>query len=187
MILLVNICKEKLHYSEFVKPICDILEKNEIKYFSKDYKKVGKEDLEKCSKIIICGTSLYDNDFAKNINFFKWILETDKPILGICGGMQIIGLLFNGKIRKGTEIGFYSEYFKKGFLGLKEKQEVYHLHNNYIDFTKLQIFEVFCGNEFSQAIKHKEKPIYGVLFHPEVRQKQLIENFCKIIFYESKK
>jgi anthranilate/para-aminobenzoate synthase component II len=180
MILVINICKEKLHYYEFVKPILDILDSNKIKYFILGYKELKESDLEKCSKVIICGTSLYDNDFALHINKFKWIFNFDKPILGICGGMQIIGLLFGGKLKKMSEIGYYFEDFIKEFLGLSGKSEVYHLHNNYIDFSKLLEFDVFCGKEVSQAVKHKEKEIYGVLFHPEVRQKGLIVNFCKL-------
>jgi len=177
-ILLINICKEKLHYLEFVKPICDILDSNKARYFVKSYKQVGKEDLKKCSKVIICGTSLYDNEFVKNIKKFKWIRNLDKPILGICGGMQIIGLLFRGSILKETEIGFYKETFGKEFLGLVGEVEVYHLHNNYIDFLKLKEFEIFCGDAIIQAVKHREKNIYGVLFHPEVRNKDLIIEFC---------
>jgi GMP synthase (glutamine-hydrolysing) len=176
MILVINICNERLHYLEFVKPICDILDNNNLKYFVKSYKEVSKAELDKCNKVIICGTSLFDNEFTKDLDKFKWILNFNKPILGICGGMQIIGLVFGGKIRKMTEIGFYSEYFNRDFLGLSEKCEVYHLHNNYIDFSKLA-FDIFCGNEFSQAVKHKEKEIYCVLFHPEVRQKELFLNF----------
>lgn len=180
MILIVNICKEKLHYYEFVKPICDILDKNKIKYFVKNYKKIKKENLKKSSKVIICGTSLFDNDFIKNIGKFKWILDFKGSILGICGGMQVIGLVFNGKLKKKSEIGYYVEIFEKNFLGLIGEQEVYHLHNNYIDFRNLKEFEIYAGEEVSQAVKHKEKEIYGVLFHPEVRQKKLIINFCRL-------
>ena len=44
---------------------------------------------------------------------------------------------------------------------------------------KLGDFEIFCENEnVVQAVKHEEKEIYGILFHPEVRQKDLIKNFC---------
>ena len=44
------------------------------------------------------------------------------------------------------------------------------LPKDFIKFTKSKI---------PQAIKHKEKKIYGVLFHPEVRNKELILNFVK--------
>lgn len=180
-ILLINICKEKLHYYEFVKPIENILENLKIGYFVKNYKNINKIDFDKADKIIICGTSLADNEFIKNINMFKWIKNFNKLLLGICGGMEIIGLVFNGKLGKKTEIGYYLENFQKEFLGLSGKQEIYHLHNYYIRFSKLNEFEVFCeNNNIVQAVKHKEKPIYGVLFHPEVRQKNLIINFVKL-------
>lgn len=175
MILLINILKEKLHFDEFVKPVGNILVENKIKGFIRKYDCVAKKDLEKASKIIICGTSLKDNDFLKDLKQFGWIKNFNKPILGICGGMQVIQLVFGGKLKKETEIGFYEEEFKKNFLGLKNKIQVYHLHNNYTTLPKN--FEQFNKGKIPQAIKHKTKPIYGVLFHPEVRNKEMIMNF----------
>lgn len=189
MILLIDICKEKLHFYEFVKPVGDILIKENKKGFIRHYSCLTKKDLKKASKIIICGTSLKDYEFLRSVDKFKWIQDYKKPILGICGGMHLIGMVFGGKLareteenrnflKKKTEIGYFDEKFDKEFLGLKGKQEVYHLHNNYVDFGKLEEFEVFSGDKISQAVKHKKKEIYGVLFHPEVRQKNLINEFC---------
>lgn len=175
MILIVNICKEKLHYYEFVKPIEDVVkETNECRV--KSYKTVEEKDFKEAEKIIISGTSLQDNEFLKNIKSFDWIRDYGKPILGICGGMQIIGAIFNGQLRKKPEIGFYFENFKKSFLGLSGRQEVYHLHNFYI--TIPENFINYAG-KIPQAIRHKNKEVYACLFHPEVRQKDLIRNFCK--------
>lgn len=178
MILLVNICKEKLHYLEFVKPIEYILIKNKIKYFTKHYSELKKRDIIRCKKIIICGTSLQDDYFVNNLNSFNWIKDLDKPLLGICGGMQLIQLVFGGKIGKKTEIGFYREKFIRSFLGLNGEKEVYHLHNNFV--TLPPCFEKFTTSQIPQAIKHKSKEIYGVLFHPEVRQKDMILEFTKL-------
>jgi GMP synthase (glutamine-hydrolysing) len=177
MILLINICKEKLHFYEFVKPVGDILVKNKTKGFIKHYTCIKKKDLEKADKIIICGTSLKDNQYLENTNKFSWVKEFEKPILGICGGMQIIGLVHGGKLKQKTEIGFYRETFRE-LLGIKGEQEVYHLHKNYVDFG--EEFTEYSNSKISQAVKHKEKETYGVLFHPEVRQKDLIKNFCKL-------
>ena len=94
MILIINICKENLHYYEFVKPIEDILIKNNLKYFVKHYNEMVENDLENVDKVIICGTSLKDNNFLKDIDKFYWIKTIRKPVYGICGGMQIIGLIF---------------------------------------------------------------------------------------------
>jgi len=192
MILIINTCKEKLHYFEFVKPIEDVLRNNKIKFFTKHYSQIKEPDLEKADKVIICGTSLKDNDFMNNIEKFEWIRKFEKPIFGICAGMQVIGTLFflekrklvfqkknYSCLKKMTEIGFFKEKFDN-FLGLNGEQEVYHLHNYYVDFSDILDFEVFAKNKISQAVKRKEKEIYGVLFHPEVRQKEMIINFAKL-------
>jgi len=189
-ILIINICKEKLHYCEFVKPVEDIVVSLKLKYFTKHYKELNKKDLEESDKIIICGTSLKDNEFLENINKFKWLMNFKKPVIGICGGMEIIGAVFGGKLKKKTEeskgflkkkteIGFYKEAFKKKFLGFKEG-EVYHLHNYYVEFDKR--FEILSSNKVVQAVKHKKKEIYGLLFHPEVRNKEIIKNFVRNIY-----
>jgi len=67
MILLINICKEKLHELEFVKPIENILNKNKIEFQTKHYKKISKDDLN-ADKIVICGTSLKDKEYLEDID-----------------------------------------------------------------------------------------------------------------------
>ena len=109
MILIINICHEKLHYYEFVKPIEDILRKGGVGFFTKYYKDITDSDLEKSLKVIICGTSLKDGEFVKDVSEFSWVSSFDKPLLGICGGMQVIGLLNGRDLKKGEEIGFYTE------------------------------------------------------------------------------
>ncbi len=178
MILLIKTNKESLHELEFVKPIENILKQNKIGFFTMHYSKLSMKIINSSEKIIICGTSLQDNEFAEDISKFKWIKDCEKPILGICAGMQIISLVFGGKLDKKPEVGFYKENFTKEFLGLKGEHEVYHLHNNYITFPKE--FESFTESKILQAIKHKTKNIFGVLFHPEVRNKELILNFINL-------
>jgi len=179
-VLIINISKEKLHYYEFVKPIEDILKEKKIKFFTKHYTKLNSLDVDKVDKIIICGTSLKDNDFIKdeNLTKFKWIKTNEKPILGICGGMQIISLLYRGEMAKTQEIGFFIEEFNKEFLSIKGKQEVYHLHNNYVTLPK--DFISYTKSKIPQAIKRETREMYGVLFHPEVRNKELINRFLEI-------
>ena len=173
MILILNICKEKLHYFEFVKPVEDIL--NGV---GGEFTTVNICDLNldlNFDKIIICGTSLKDNSYLDiDLSLIK---STTVPVLGICGGFQKICLEFGATLQKETEIGFYKENFTKEFLGLTEEQEVYHLHNNYV--TLPDEFESFTDSKITQAVKHKAKEIYGTLFHPEVRNKNLILEFVK--------
>jgi len=164
MILVISICKEKLHELEFVRPIEDILTKNKIKFQVKHYSKLNKQDISKADKIIICGTSLADNKFLEDVKKFAWLKSYLKPVLGICGGSHIIGITLGYKIKKSEAVGFKTINFKKEFLGIKGKREVYSLHQYQV------IPEVF-----------QEKNFYATLFHPEVRNKNMIVNFLKKI------
>ncbi|MEN9626516.1 MAG: hypothetical protein RL557_844 [archaeon] len=178
-ILIIDICKERLHYYEFVKPVENIVKNARKKYVVRPYKKLKKKDLDNSEKIIICGTSLHDNEFVKDIEKFSWLFTFNKPVFGICGGMQILGLVYGGKLKKKTEIGFYKEKFTKSFLGLAGEAEVYHLHNYHVVFPS--VFDVFSVSKSGvmQAVQHQKNELYGVLFHPEVRNKQMIENFIR--------
>ncbi|MFH1642745.1 MAG: hypothetical protein ABIC04_07665 [Nanoarchaeota archaeon] len=168
MILIISTCRDKLHYFEFVKPVEDIAGDCRTKHYSK----LTTTDLKKADRIIICGTSLLDNKFMEDINKFEWIKNTTASILGICAGMQIIGKIFGGSLKRKTEIGYFKEYFDD-FLGLIGKQKVYHLYNYYVDFPKK--FKIYSKSKIPHAVRYKN--CYGVLFHPEVRQKFIIQNF----------
>jgi len=189
MILLIKTNKENLHDNEFVNPIEDIVTRNELRDIRqvkakkeetriRSYKELKKEDLEKADKIIISGTSLKDNEFLEDLEKFSWIKDCEKPLLGICAGAQIVGIVFGGKLKKKTEIGMTKLTFEKKFLGISEEKEVYELHNNYVTFGK--DFEIFAKNKIPQAAKHKDKDIYCTLFHPEVKNKEMIKNFTQI-------
>jgi GMP synthase-like glutamine amidotransferase len=162
MLLIINICKEKLHELEFVKPIVDIVKKiDRVKVVN--CQNLTIKDINSADKVIIAGTSLKDNDFLMHLDKFSWIKSTNKKILGICGGAHIIGLILGYKLKKKKEIGLKDLVLKKEFLGISEKLQVYHLHQFYA------LPEVY----------HKGN-IYATLFHPEVRNKILIENFARL-------
>lgn len=171
MILLISTCKEKLHELEFVKPA----EKIVGKCFIRKYSEVSSEDLEKASKIIICGTSLKDNDYLENLNKFEWIKYFDKPILGICAGSHIIQFIFGGIKENIKEIGEIKINFEKKFLGLGGEIKVYVLHQNFVNCPDFEVYGK--SKKCVHAVKHRKKEIYGVLFHPEVYNSELISEF----------
>jgi len=185
MILIISTCNEKLHELEFVKPIENIIKNNKLKYKSVNYKKLLKNEIDKADKIIITGTSLKDNDFIykNNIKKFEFIKYFNKPILGICAGMHLIGLVYQGKLENIKQIGPIDIEFTDNFLGIEKnsKHQVYSLHGLCIDFTKINVFNVLSYVSCPQAIKHNSKEIYGVLFHPEVKNKKIIEYFLKFL------
>lgn len=179
MILIVNICKEKLHELEFVKPIEDVLRKNKILFKTKHYNEINESEIKRFDKIIISGTSLKDDQFLENLNKFQWIKLYNKPILGICGGMHILVLNFRGILKRKKEIGIIDVEFKEKFLGMERNKHVYNLHRFYVQSNEFKILAE-SDSQIPQAVKHKTKPLYGTLFHPEVRNKKLIREFLKI-------
>jgi GMP synthase-like glutamine amidotransferase len=180
MILLISVCSEPLHYFEFVKPVERILSEKKVKFISRDYRKVSNDEIIDADKVIICGTSLKDNSFLEVLDKFDWIKRYDKPVLGICAGMQIIALKCGAKLMKKQEIGLIDTVFDEEFFGLKDKVRVYSLHNNSVSPASLNEFHIIGRSATCiEAIKHKTRPLYGVLFHPEARNKELIENFVE--------
>ena len=100
-------------------------------------------------------------------------------LLGICSGMHIIGSIFGGKLIQNLEIGMTkSETLEENEI-CNGQFEVYNIHTKSID--ELPNFTIIAKNDNnSQIIKHKTKDIFGVSFHPEVRNEKIIYNFLKI-------
>jgi GMP synthase-like glutamine amidotransferase len=178
MILLISTCKYEFHKLEFVKPVEDILKMQGKKFKTVDYKKIKKSDLSNCKKAIICGTSLLDNEYLDNIGKFSWIKSFNKPLLGICAGMQVMGLNFRCSLKKFRQIGMMKMRLKKPFFNVGKEINGYSLHGKCLIVNKRD-FGILASNRCAQIIQHKTKPFYGTLFHPEVRNKEIIENFVK--------
>jgi anthranilate synthase component 2 len=116
------------------------------------------------------------------------------PLLGVCLGHQAIGAAFGGNIIKAPEIfhGKLSEVKHNNeniFKGIDSPYSVVRYHSLIIEKDslpdELKITGVLKDNpEIIMAIEHKEKPIYGVQFHPESIETdfgmKLIENFLAL-------
>jgi len=174
MILIISTCVEKLNENEFVKPIANIVGKDfEVKHYSEV------QSVDKYDKIIICGTALKDNSFLEDLDKFVWLLETANPVLGICSGMQIIALSFGAELTESKEIGMTKVNVLKENVLFSEELKVYELHGN--GLINLDQFNILADTDGSvQAIKHKEKKFYGIIFHPEVRNHQVVINFLEL-------
>jgi GMP synthase (glutamine-hydrolysing) len=102
------------------------------------------------------------------------ILEANLPILGLCYGHQLIAQITNGKVEPAAckEYGIAHVAIDNpvGVLeGLNEKEKVWMSHGDTV-FAVPPRFEVLAHTESCPvaAFRHKEKPIYGLQWHPEV-------------------
>jgi GMP synthase-like glutamine amidotransferase len=179
MILVIdmNSTENPLGFSEFVLPIVSVaeeLENCEVKH----YLKLNEKNLTGYDKIILSGSALKNTVTLNQPECFKWIKDCGKPVLGICAGMQTIGLIFGGHVEKCREIGMTQIAAAKANLLFSSTFKAYALHNYAL--VPSAEFEVLAESaKCVHAIKHKQKDIYGVLFHPEVRNKEVLQRFIQ--------
>ena len=143
------------------------------------------------NKIVISPGPCTPNEAGISIDLIK---ASSVPILGVCLGHQSIGAAFGGTIIKAPEIfhGKLSEitHNNKGlFKGIDNPYSVVRYHSLIIEKDslpdELQITSVLKDNpDIIMAVQHKERPIYGVQFHPESIEtdfgKKLIQNFLTL-------
>lgn len=116
------------------------------------------------------------------------IYKIEKPILGICYGLQIIARQFGGRIEHGNkrEYGQASISIKKDNLWLNIKNHSTVWMSHYDQVTELPDGFVSIASTKTcknAAVKHKKLPIFGLQFHPEVVHteygSEIIKNFLK--------
>lgn len=120
----------------------------------------------------------------------EYIESIDLPVLGICLGHQLIAKTFGGQVAQGAAGGYADievEIVEEDDIlrGLGPKTSVWASHadevvkmpDNFIQLARSQICEY-------EAMRHIERPIFGVQWHPEVahteKGEQLLINFLEI-------
>ena len=180
MILVVdmNWKRDSLAYNEFVSPIVSVvqpLEECTVKHFLD----VNPSELRRYSKIVLSGTALKDHETLRQIDKFDWIKMYDRPILGICAGMQTISLVFGEPLLNCLQVGMAEISTQKENPLFQGSFKAYVLHNYSVGASRT--FDVLAESaKCIQAVKHKEKDIYGVLFHPEVRNQEILKKFIQL-------
>jgi len=177
MILLVdmNWKRDSLSYYEFVLPIAQVagaLDRCMVRH----YLEVAAEDLSRCDKVILSGTALKDTATLDQPEKFQWLKETEKPVLGICAGMETIGVVFGMRLIRCLEIGMTQISMLKENPLFCGDFKSYSLHSYCVE-SPGNFYVWAKSTKCVQIIKHKIKPIYGMLFHPEVRNPELIKRF----------
>lgn len=116
----------------------------------------------------------------------KQLFELKVPVLGICYGMQLISHLHGGTVQRATKQEFgFSELIIDNqedlFGNIPVKSQVWMSHADHIEGMPINFIQIAHSENSISAIKHSEKKIYGLQFHPEVTHtligQQLLSNF----------
>lgn len=183
MILLVDLSyrTQSLSRDEFVGPIARIVNRAGREWDEVHFSEVGSYDLEGVEGIILCGTALKDNIFAERVHEFSWLRNISVPVLGICAGMQILCLVFGGTLHPGCEIGMTEirEKTPDTLLPSSPAFQAYELHS-YTSEPPPGWVVTAVSDGGVQAVRHPEKQLFGVMFHPEVRNDGVVERFLSL-------
>lgn len=140
--------------------------------------------------IILQGGDDYTDE---EFEIVKYAYEKDIPLLGICLGMQTIGVAFNGELytvnnhMKPNESYVHDVYIKKNskFYEILEKEKitVNSRHNFALKNTTLDITG-YSNDNIIEIIEDKNKKFFiGVQWHPESLEnedsKKLFDYFVK--------
>ncbi len=123
--------------------------------------------------IILSGgpSSIYEEDAPK---CDPMIFDLNIPTLGLCYGHQLIASLYGGRVEAAKKREYGTSYamvdspddLLKGLTGI---QKVWMSHGDTV-FELPKPFQILAHTKNCPvaAFKHREKPIYGLQWHPEV-------------------
>lgn len=121
------------------------------------------------------------------------IWQQDRPILGICYGMQLVAQQFGGQVAPSTSHDGQAEY-GLAYLSLAQPcpllnglidQTVWMSHGDNVVKVPAEFDVVARSGQSVAAIAHQTRPIYGLQFHPEVHHtrlgKLMLQRFVRTI------
>ncbi len=130
------------------------------------------KDLKGYGALILSGgpESVYDETAPK---YDPEIFSLDKPLLGICYGMQLINHVMGGEVKPlgRREDGYTTVKVQNDrpiFSGLNPEEEVIMSHGDSILKLAPGFEQIAASGGIIAAMAAKDRPVFGLQFHPEV-------------------
>ena len=170
--------------SVFTKDIANVLSNSDVKFVLKLFDQININEIDNYDSFILSGRR--NNDSQMNVKNSKIILHAvneKKKLLGICYGAEILALALGGTIRKSSVVRGEQEVISNENSLCNGKKTVFESHS--YEISKLGN-SLVCMAESSncknEIVKHKELPIYGTQFHPEMTKdgQTMIKKFSKL-------
>ena len=183
MILIIDFGSTKTTWIE--KSIFQSMPCKTIAYFDFDEKSIQDYDAVIFSGAPILLTEIDQEPYLKT---FEWVRTFEKPILGICFGHQLLGLLHGASVSMQREDRDWQwiEAIAHSpiFDDLDNPVAMQEDHCESISVPPGFELSATSDTTVNEAMHHKNKPFFGVQFHPEISGPQgerLLLNFCRIV------
>lgn len=180
MILLADLSfrPHSLGEEEFVHPIAEIVRTHGQEVQIRHYREVNGRDREEAEAVVLCGTALKDHGYADRLESFRWVGEGSLPCLGICAGMQVLGMLEGGRRMTAEEIGMTEirRIREDPLLNGHSRFAAYALHRFSVALPASFVV-LAVSDRCPQLVRQRGTLRYGTLFHPEVRNEWVVERF----------
>lgn len=146
-------------------------------------------DYPEAKGIIISGAPLLitEMNMEKHLEASSWLKTIEIPVLGICFGHQVMGMqygAFGSKIREDRDWQEIEQMETDSIFS--RMPNVFQMMEDHCEVISIPPgFKLLASSDASinEAMRHKDKNLIGVQFHPEVSGNMgsiLIENFIKI-------
>jgi len=149
----------------------------------------AKTNADEWSGLVISGspTLLTTDPYRRHLESLHFARTTKRPVLGICFGHQIIGLLHGASVFRGRECRANQtvEVIHKDTL-FEGLQETLSLNEDHCEGITLpaQFLHLAKSESYAvEAMKHRDKDLYGVQFHPEASGQagqRIMRNFLRL-------
>lgn len=184
MIVILDVTDPKLSIltDEFVRPLEQIMRRTGTEYLTVHISCFDSIP-DDVTGILISGTAIADSWYT-SVKPVGLLGRWGGPVLGICAGMQILLSHSGGVLCPSLEIGMTEIKVTStgeqdpltcgysGFSGYALHQQTVTIPDGWMILAE--------SEECPHIVKNNTSPLYGVLFHPEVRNEWLIERFIRL-------
>lgn len=162
-----------------------------LKGLGRDHKrvtfdKITERDLGEADSVILSGRRKNDAAMnATNSRLIRYALSSNKPLLGICYGAEILAITLGGTIRKMARPrqGLYDISMVRENPLCKRRMEVFESHSYKVATLDTQFESLAVSNECRYEIfQYSGRDVFGTQFHPEMSMdgNLLLGNFSSI-------
>lgn len=139
--------------------------------------------------VILSGAPILitEQNLSPYLERLNWIKSTEKPVLGICFGHQILGLLYHAYPARMKDCRTMNEIEQFAECPILNRlPQIFEMQEDHCESISIPEEFVLVANSdecINEVMQHEKKSLYGVQFHPEVSGNYgaiIFENFIQL-------